>query len=64
MWGRDTGSTKESTASTIPEVQSVPAPMLGEHTCAVLLDAGYTEEEVGHLLGTGVLVSSDPRKGL
>ena len=64
MWGRETGSTKESTASTIPEVQSVPAPMLGEHTCAVLLDAGYTEEEIGHLLGTGVLVSSDPRKGL
>ena len=38
--------------------------MLGEHTCAVLLDAGYTEEEVGRLLGAGVLVSSDPRKVL
>lgn len=61
MWGRGAASIGESDAPTIPEARLGPAPMLGEHTCAVLLDAGWTERDLERLHNAGVLVSSDPK---
>ena len=31
------------------------SPLLGEHTSEVLLDLGYTRQEIDHLLQTGIV---------
>ncbi|MEM3485654.1 MAG: CoA transferase [Candidatus Methanomethyliaceae archaeon] len=38
-----------------------PPPRLGEHTREVLLEAGYSEEEISHLLAQHVLAAPSPQ---
>ena len=40
-------------SATPPARTQPPAPLLGEHTRAVLAEAGYTSEQVGALLAKG-----------
>lgn len=42
------------------EVRQQPlAPMLGQHSREVLMEAGYSDEEIATLLSSGVLISKD-----
>jgi crotonobetainyl-CoA:carnitine CoA-transferase CaiB-like acyl-CoA transferase len=41
-------------SATPPDVRR-PAPLLGEHTKDVLLETGFSEEEIGRLIENGVV---------
>ncbi|GLV47941.1 CoA transferase [Thermus sp. LT1-2-5] len=49
--------------SRTPARPSTPPPLLGEHTEAILLEAGYTPEEVFALVEKGVARTGPKRKG-
>jgi hypothetical protein len=43
-------------------LQRYKAPLLGEHSTGVLLEAGMTEGEIASLIDTGVVVQGEAKK--
>jgi formyl-CoA transferase len=47
-----------------PVAESLPPPLLGEHTEQILEELGYSESEVSDVVGRGAAVMSDPNAQL